>query len=89
MMGLANQLNLTADQQTQLKPVFEEMHSKVKAIRDDSSLSQEQKHAKIREIRQGNRAKIEAVLTPEQKQKFASLKGHHGKVGSANHEGDE
>jgi len=86
---LAKELNLTQDQQNQLKPVFQEMHAKVKAVRDDSSLSQEQKHAKIKEIRDANKPKIEAVLTPEQKQKFESLKPMHGRGGPGGQGGPE
>jgi Spy/CpxP family protein refolding chaperone len=75
---LAKQLNLTAEQQNQLKPVFEETQAKMKEVWADTSLSMEQKHAKGKEIREANRAKIEAVLTPEQKQKFESLRPQRG-----------
>jgi Spy/CpxP family protein refolding chaperone len=91
MMGdrLAKELNLTPDQQNQLKPVFEETRTKVQAIHQDTSLSQEQKRAKIKEIHDANKSKIEAVLTPEQKQKFDSLRKERGRKGRGGHGGPE
>jgi Spy/CpxP family protein refolding chaperone len=45
----------------------------MEAVRNDSSLSTEQKVAKANQIRETASPKIRAVLTPEQLQKLAEL----------------
>src|SRR2546422_352814 len=63
-------LNLTADQQTQIKAVFEAMHPQMKAVEDDTTLSQDERMAKMKDLRDATHAKIKALLTPDQQQKF-------------------
>ena len=63
-------MNLTADQQAKVKKITDESKVKFKAIQDDKSLPDDKKRAKFMEAMKANRAKIEAVLTPEQKKKF-------------------
>jgi protein CpxP len=71
---LSQQLNLTDDQRSKLKPILEDESKQIKAAWDDTSLSEDQKHAKMKEIREGTKPQIEALLTPDQKQKFEQLK---------------
>jgi Spy/CpxP family protein refolding chaperone len=76
-------LNLTAEEQTQVKAIFDELMPQMKAIREDQSLSQDDKKAKSKELRTAADAKIRALLTPEQQTAFDEyLKnqqqhGHH------------
>ena len=70
-------LNLTAEQQTQLKAIFDENHPKMKAIMDDAALSKEDKAAKMKELRTATDAKVRAVLTAEQQTKFDEMKAKH------------
>ena len=46
----------------------------MKAIREDTTLSKEQRMAKIMELRKGTDEQIDAVLTPEQKTKLDQLR---------------
>ena len=71
---LSEKLNLTDDQKAKLKPIFEDEMQQMKAVRDDSSLSQEQKRAKMKSIHESFHDKINAVLTPEQQAKFKQLR---------------
>ena len=71
---LSEKLNLTDDQKAKLKPIFEDQMQQMKAVRDDSSLSQEQKRAKMKSIHESFQDKINAVLTPEQQAKFKQLR---------------
>jgi protein CpxP len=68
------QLNLTAEQQAQIKPLLEAAHTQVQAVRADTARTPEQKQAKLRETHQTLRSQIEGILTAEQKQKLQSLK---------------
>lgn len=74
---LSEKLNLTDDQKTKLKPIFEDQGKQLQAVKDDSSLSAEQKEAKTKAIHQSFRDQINAVLTPEQQAKFKEMK-HEG-----------
>jgi len=68
-----NPLNLTEEQKAKLRPILIEENQKMEALRNDSSMTQEQKIAKAAEIRQSAGPKIRAILTPEQLQKLSDL----------------
>jgi hypothetical protein len=73
MEMLSKRLNLTADQQSKLQPIISERQQQIRAIFQDSSLSREDRMAKIKAIRRDSNAKIEALLTDQQKQNFEQL----------------
>ena len=70
-------LNLTADQQTQVKAIFETMHPQMEGIEDDTTLSQDARMAKMSELRDATHAKVRALLTPDQLPKFDELLKQH------------
>jgi Spy/CpxP family protein refolding chaperone len=70
---LTKRLNLTTDQQTQVKAIDEDTAKQMTAVRNDTSLSQDDKRAKMMEVRKGSQDKIRAVLTDEQKTKYDAL----------------
>lgn len=80
---LISELNLSAEQQAQIKPLIEAAHTQAEAVRADSSLSREQKMAKLRETHQALRGQLQGILTAEQKQKLETLREnfreHHGR----------
>src|SRR5215475_8540297 len=59
---LTKALNLTSDQQTQIKPILE-----------DQQLSRDDKMAKAKSLHADTTGKIEAVLNPDQKQKYEAM----------------
>ena len=71
---LSEKLNLTEDQKAKLKPILEDQAQQMKTIRDDSSLTPEQKAAKKKAIHETTHDQINAVLTPEQQGKFKEMK---------------
>ena len=71
--GEDNPLNLTDEQKTKLRPILAEENQQLETLRNDTSMTQEQKMAKANEIRQTAGPKIKAILTPEQLQKLADL----------------
>lgn len=71
---MTEQLNLTEAQQARIKPILEEEGKQLKALRDDTSLTRDQKRDKFREISMATFANIDAVLTPEQQKKHAELR---------------
>ena len=78
LQQLSEKLNLTDAQKTAIKPILAAEANEIKAVHQDSSLSNEQKQAKIKEIRDNSREKIKALLTPEQQKTFAEMKDQAG-----------
>jgi periplasmic protein CpxP/Spy len=68
--GMTKRYNLSADQQTQLKPILASQQQQMQALRGDSSLSRDDRMAKMMSIRGDTKTKIEAVLNDDQKKKF-------------------
>ncbi len=66
-------LNLTADQKTKLQPILTEEIQLIHDLRADTSMTTEQKQAKFRDVMTADHAKIDAILTPEQKQKLSDM----------------
>jgi Spy/CpxP family protein refolding chaperone len=59
-------LNLTDDQKAKVKDIFADAKTKKQAVSSDTSLSEEQKKAKMKELHSGVMAKLNEVLTPDQ-----------------------
>jgi Spy/CpxP family protein refolding chaperone len=82
---LTKMLNLSGDQQTKIKSILQDEHNQMTSLKQDTSLSQEDQHAKFQQIRQASAEKIRGALNDEQKAKFdqmqAEHKGHMGKRG--------
>lgn len=68
------ELNLTADQETRLKGIFDEFRTKAKDLRANTSLTREQQKTQMQTLTQQYTTQAKAVLTPEQAQKFEQLK---------------
>jgi periplasmic protein CpxP/Spy len=62
-------LQLTDEQQQQIRPLLEDESAKLKAIRNNENLSPKQIRKQVEEMRSDTNAKIQTYLTPEQKEK--------------------
>ena len=60
-------LNLSSDQKNQIKQIRDNAKSQAQTVRNDASLTPEQRREKFREIHRDASAKIDGVLTPEQR----------------------
>ena len=74
MQVLSEKLNLTDTQKAAIKPILASDANAIKAVHQDGSLTEEQKMAKVKEIRENGRKQINAVLTAEQQKEFAEMK---------------
>ena len=72
-------LGLSADQQTQIKPLLVDRQQKMEAVFQDQSLAPRDRRAKMQSIRQDAQTKIEAVLSDQQKQTFESMRQQRGR----------
>ena len=68
---MSKRYNLSADQQSQLKPILVSQQQQMQALRGDSSLSREDRMAKMQSIHSDSNTKIEAILNDTQKKQFA------------------
>ncbi len=68
---MSKRYNLSADQQTQLKPILVSQQQQMQALRGDSSMSREDRMAKMESIRSDSNSKIQAILNDTQKKQFA------------------
>lgn len=66
-------LNLSSDQQSQIKPLLENQQQQMMQIHQDSTLSRDDKMAKAKSLHDDTRSKIEAVLNDQQKQKYEAM----------------
>ena len=69
------ELNLSADQETKLKGIFQEYQSKSKDIRSNNSLSQEQKRTQTQALARQYMDQGKAVLNADQLKKLGEMKG--------------
>ena len=67
---MTKRYNLSADQQTQLRPILADHQQQMMALHSDSSMSRQDKMAKMQSLQQDHMQKVEAVLTADQKTKF-------------------
>lgn len=78
---MTKDLNLTADQQAQAEGIFKQTGDAIKALHADLSLTEDQKRAKMQELRKNTRDQLHALLTPEQQAKAKELREKHGRHG--------
>lgn len=76
ILGLKEKLGLTEDQVTQLKKIGADTRAALKALRDKEG-DRESKKGEMRKIQEDAKAKVDAVLTAEQKAKLAELRKSH------------
>jgi len=74
---LTKELNLTAEQQTQVKQIFADQDKNREQDRESmQNLSPQERRERFEQTRREVDAKIEAVLTDAQKQKFSAMRSH-------------
>jgi len=80
---IAQYLSLTPQQKGQILPILADEAPKVRAIKDDPSLSRMQRVQQIKAIHQQNDPKMKAILSPEQYQKLQAMR--HKSLSDAKH----
>ena len=70
---MTKELNLSADQQTKIKAILEDGRTKMMALRNDESVSQDDKRAKMGELMKAENLNIKVVLDDTQKAKFDEM----------------
>ena len=66
---MTQNLNLSDDQRAKIRPILLDQAQQMRALRDDTSLSPQDRRAKVRAIRHATRQKVDQILTAEQQAK--------------------
>lgn len=83
-------LDLTEEQVTALKPIFEDTRTQVEALREKEFASRDARQEAMKAIMDGQKEKVTAILSPEQVVKMEELqekrqeKGRKGRGGNRN-----
>jgi len=80
---IAQYLSLTPQQKDKILPILADEGTKVRAIKDDPSLSRMQRAQRIKAIHQQNDPQMKAILSPEQYQKLQAMR--HKSISDAIH----
>jgi periplasmic protein CpxP/Spy len=73
LQHMTKMLNLTPDQQEKIKPILENEQSQMQSMRQDTSMSRQDRMSKAQQIRQSSDDQIKQVLTPDQQQKWSQM----------------
>ena len=68
------QLNLTADQKSQMKTLHQDMKQQREGIMNDQSLTADQKKDKMKDLRKSQSEKMNTILTPDQQSKMKEMR---------------
>ena len=86
---LTRKLKLTADQQTKVQEILQSEHSQMETLHQDSSLSQQDRHAKMMDIHKTGDAQIRALLDSTQQKKWDEMQAKREQWGQGHHHGDQ
>ena len=79
LQRMTQQLNLTEAQQQQIKPILENESQQMQALRGDTSLSQDDRRAKMMQIRQTSASQIKPILNADQQKQFDEMMSRQGR----------
>ena len=77
---MSRTLNLTDDQKAKIKPILEDQDKQMHQVMQDTSVAQQDKRGKFREIHENAMSQIKPILTSDQQKKLESMRerGGHG-----------
>jgi periplasmic protein CpxP/Spy len=84
---LTRKLKLSSDQQAKVKDALVSEHSQMESLHQDSSLSQDDRHAKMMDIRKSTDAQIRGVLDSNQQKKWDEIEAQRGQWGQHHGQG--
>ena len=70
---MGKKLGLSGDQVAQITPILANRQQQMQTLRADTTLSEQDRHAKARALAQDTDSKIEALMNDTQKQQFEQM----------------
>jgi hypothetical protein len=74
---LTKQLKLTSDQQPKVLEILKTQQSQMEGLRSDSTVSQDDRHSKMMEIRKASNDQIRLLLDAKQQKKWDEMQSRH------------
>ncbi len=71
--NMMNDLNLTQDQKDQMKKLHEDNKAKMEAIKNNTTLSDDQRKEQMKALHEEQRKNMESILTDDQKAKLKQM----------------
>lgn len=84
---LAKHLKLSADQQTKVQTIFETEKSQMEGVHQDTTLSRDDRRAKMMDIHKSTEAQVRAVLDTNQQKKWDEMQAKREQWGEGHHHG--
>jgi periplasmic protein CpxP/Spy len=86
---LTKKLKLTSDQQTKVQDALQSEHSQMESLHQDSSLSQQDRRAKMMEIRKSTDGQIRGLLDADQQKKWDEMQAQRAQRMQNRHGGPD
>lgn len=80
MQALTERLDLTADQQAKLRPIVQKMFDDRQKLEEDKSLSDAERHQKMRVLHENATNQAKQFLNDDQKKKLDEMFAEHHKA---------
>ena len=84
---LTEKLKLTSDQQTKVQDILQSEHSQMESLHQDNSLSQQDRRAKMMDIRKNSDTQIRALLDSNQQKKWDEMQAKREQWGQGHRHG--
>jgi protein CpxP len=84
---LTKHLKLTSDQQAKVRDIFQTEHSQMEGLREDTTLSQQDRHSKMMDMRKSTDAQVRAILDSNQQKKWDEMQAKREQWGEHRHHG--
>ena len=79
LQRMTKQLNLSEDQQEKMKPILQDEAQQMQSVRQDSSLSPQDRQSKMQQIRDNSMTQMKSILDPDQQKKLEEMSSRpHG-----------
>jgi periplasmic protein CpxP/Spy len=83
---LSTELNLTEDQRTKIKPIAEDVYKRMNEVRQDSSIPEQERREKMKQIHENGLSQAKPILTADQQKKLDEMMSSHSHKGSTPHQ---
>ena len=87
---MSTELNLTDDQKTKIKPILEEQSKQMQDLRQNTSVSEQDRRTKMKQIHDNTMSQVRSILTSDQQKKLDEMMSRHDEHGQGHpHGGDK
>src|SRR5690348_1729998 len=86
---MSKELNLTDDQKAKIKPILEEQTKQMQDLRQNTSASDQDRRAKMKQIHENTMSQVRPILTADQQKKLDEMMSRRGEHGEAHQHGPD